>query len=243
MMKCPGIGPRGAVLFLCLLAGCATMPDPRDEAAMAAYEEANDPLEPWNRYVFEINHLIDEVLVKPFAGYYRIAVPDIAQDALRNVVRNLDTPAILANDLMQGDLDRAGDTAGRFLVNSTIGIGGMIDVAHRFGMPYHHEDFGQTLGVHGVAEGYYMVLPVLGPSNPRDSTGRLVDYALNPLIWVGYVHNLNFLAPAQMMAEGLDTRARNLSAVADLQNGSVDFYVTVRSLYRQRRQDMINNGN
>ncbi len=242
MMGCPGIWPRGAVLLLWLLAGCATMPDPRDEAAMAAYEEANDPLEPLNRFVFELNHFVDEMLVKPFAGYYHIAVPTIAKDAVRNVMRNLDTPSILANDLMQGQLDRAGDTAGRFLVNSTVGLGGMIDVADRLGLSYHHEDFGQTLGVHGVGEGYYMVLPVLGPSNPRDSTGRLVDYALNPLIWIGYVHNLNYLAPAQLTLEGLDARARNLRAVVDLQNGSVDFYVTVRSLYRQRRLDMINNG-
>lgn len=237
------MGVLGAIALAFLLAGCASLPDPNDEAAVEAYNEANDPFEPMNRYFFEINHLLDEMLVKPFAGYYRTAVPGIARDGVRNMLRNLDTPSILANDLFQGEFEQAGDTAGRFLVNSTIGIGGLIDVGGRLGMKHHHEDFGQTLGVYGISDDHYLVLPVIGPTNTRDSLGRLADYMLNPLIWVSYVYNIAYLAPAPMFAEGLDTRARNLDAVSDLQNGSVDFYATVRSVYRQQRRDAINNGN
>src|ERR1043165_439700 len=116
-----------ATLGLSVLAtGCATKPDPSDEAAVQAYNEANDPLEPMNRYFFEVNHFLDEVLLKPFAGYYHTALPQFAQDSVRNVVRNLHSPTILANDMFQGGFDRAGDTSSRFLLNSTLGVAGLI---------------------------------------------------------------------------------------------------------------------
>src|SRR3569833_3710437 len=136
----------GVVAATVLMSGCATPPDPNDEAAVQAYNEANDPLEPMNRYFFEVNHFLDEVIVKPFAGYYHTALPQFAQDSVRNVVRNLHSPTILANDVFQGGFDRAGDTSSRFLINSTLGVAGLIDVADMFGIKYHDEDFGQTLG-------------------------------------------------------------------------------------------------
>jgi phospholipid-binding lipoprotein MlaA len=236
------IATAGSVAVLLAMGGCAATPDPKDEAAVEAYNEANDPLEPMNRYFFEINHLLDEVILKPFAGYYHTALPQFAQDGVRNALRNLHSPTILANDLFQGSMDRAGDTAGRFLINSTVGIGGLIDVAVSMGMKYHDEDFGQTLGWYKVHEGPYLMLPILGPSNPRDLTGRAVDYALDPLTWIGWIYNVSWINTVRGGLEGLDTRARNMQAIEELQKGSVDFYATIRSLYRQHRNDAIRNG-
>ncbi|HVO04355.1 MAG TPA: VacJ family lipoprotein [Candidatus Cybelea sp.] len=232
----------GVLAATALSSGCASRPDPNDEAAVEAYNEANDPLEPMNRYFFEINHLLDEMILKPFAGYYHTALPQFAQDGVRNALRNLHSPTILANDMFQGSLGRAGDTASRFLINSTIGVGGLFDVADSFGIKYHDEDFGQTLGWYHVGEGPYLMLPVLGPSNPRDLTGRVVDYALDPLTWVGYIYNVGWINTVRGGLEGLDTRARNMQAIEELQKGSVDFYATIRSLYRQHRNDAIRNG-
>ena len=232
-----------AVAGLCLLsAGCATKPDPADEAAVEAYNEANDPLEPMNRYFFEVNQFLDEILLKPFAGWYHLALPDPAEDGVRNFLRNLKSPVYLANDLFQGEMGRAGTTAARFLINSTIGIGGFIDVASMMDLKHHEEDFGQTLAVWGSSEGPYLHLPVVGPGNPRDYSGRLVDYALDPLTWVGYVYDVSYINTARAGLEAIDTRARNLEAIDELKKGSVDFYATVRSLYRQRRNDLIKNG-
>jgi phospholipid-binding lipoprotein MlaA len=232
----------GSVAIVLSMGGCAATPDPKDEAAVEAYNEANDPLEPMNRYFFEINHLLDEMILKPFAGYYHTALPQFAQNGVRNALRNLHSPTILANDLFQGSVNRAGDTTSRFLINSTIGIGGLIDVADSMGIKYHDEDFGQTLGWYHVGEGPYLMLPILGPSNPRDLTGRGVDYLLDPLTWVGYIYNVSWINTVRGGLEGLDTRARNMQAIEELQKGSVDFYATVRSLYRQHRNDAIRNG-
>jgi phospholipid-binding lipoprotein MlaA len=232
----------GSAASLVFMSGCATPPDPKDEAAVEAYNEANDPLEPMNRYFFEINHLLDEVILKPFAGYYHTALPQFAQDGVRNAMRNLHSPTIFANDMFQGSWGRGGDTASRFFINSTIGIGGLVDVAGMMGINYHDEDFGQTLGWYKVGEGPYLMLPILGPSNPRDVTGKIVDYALDPLTWVGYIYNVGWINTVRGGLEGLDTRARNMQAIEELQKGSVDFYATIRSLYRQHRNDAIRNG-
>ncbi|MBA4097755.1 MAG: hypothetical protein C0484_13430 [Rhodospirillum sp.] len=225
-----------------LAAGCATKPDPSDTAAVEAYNEANDPLEPMNRYFFEVNQFLDEILLKPFAGWYHIALPDPAEDGVRNFLRNLKSPVILANDLFQGEFSRAGTTVARFFINSTIGIGGFIDVASMMDMNYHEEDFGQTLAVYGAGEGPYLHLPIIGSGNPRDYSGRIVDYALDPLTWVGYAYNVSEINTARAGLEAIDTRARNLEAIDELKKGSVDFYATVRSLYRQHRNDLIRNG-
>ena len=231
-----------SVALALLTAGCATPPDPSDDAAVQAFNEANDPLEPMNRYFYEVNYALDELVVKPFAGYYNIALPDPAKDGVRNFLRNLRAPVILLNDLFQGNGSRAGTTATRFLINTTLGLGGLLDVADWMGFNYHDEDFGQSLAVWGSGEGIYLHLPLLGPSNPRDLSGKLVDYVLDPLTWVGYVYNVSWINTTRTMVEGIDTRARNLETIADLQKGSVDFYATIRSLYRQHRNDAIQNG-
>ena len=228
--------------FSVLATGCATKPDPADEAAVQAYQEANDPLEPMNRYFFDVNQFLDEILLKPFAGWYHLALPDPAEDGVRNALRNLKSPVILANDLFQGEWSRAGTTVARFFINTTVGVGGLVDVASMMDMNYHEEDFGQTLAVYGAGEGPYLHLPILGSGNPRDYSGRLVDYALDPLTWVGYAFNVSEINTARTGLETLDTRARNLEAIDELNKGSIDFYATVRSLYRQQRNDLIRNG-
>ena len=232
----------GVVAMSVTLGGCATKPDPTDEAAVQAYQEANDPLEPMNRYFFSVNMFLDEVLLKPFAGYYNIALPQVAKDGIRGILRNVDTPVILANDLFQGEGNRAGITTGRFFVNTTLGLGGFFDVAKHFGMPYHDEDFGQTLAVWGTGEGPYLMIPLLGPSNPRDASGKIVDKFLDPMTYIGYIYGVGYINTIRGGLEAVDTRARNLQAIDELQKGSIDFYATVRSLYRQHRNDAIRNG-
>lgn len=230
-------GAAFAMAAMMALGGCATVPE-GDADAMAAYEEANDPLEPLNRYFFEVNYAADELLLKPFAGWYYTALPNPVQDSVRNVLRNVSTPVVLANDLFQGDMDRAEITFMRFLINTTFGLLGLFDVAGEWGYPYHDEDFGQTLAVHGVDEGAYLVLPIFGPSNPRDAFGRGVDTLIDPLTWVlprGW-------GLARAGIRGIDTRARNLKTLDDIRKGSVDYYAAIRSLYRQRRTDEIDNG-
>jgi len=230
-----------ALIGLMALAACATPPTD-DPDALAAYEEANDPLEPMNRYFFELNYAADELLFKPFAGFYYVALPDFAQDGVRNALRNAQTPVVLANDLFQGEMERAGVTIGRFLVNSTLGVGGLFDIASRMGLEYHDEDFGQTLAVHGADEGPYLMLPLLGPSNPRDLAGRIVDTFLNPITYISVVSNVDNVGLAVGGATLLDTRARNLQTLDQVREGSLDFYATLRSLYRQSRNDEIRNG-
>jgi phospholipid-binding lipoprotein MlaA len=230
-----------ALLGLALLAGCATPPS-NDPEALEAYKEANDPLEPMNRYFFELNYAADELLLKPLAGWYYVALPNFAQDGVRNALRNVRSPVVLANDLFQGETDRAGVTVSRFLVNSTMGLGGLFDIAARMGLDYHDEDFGQTLAVHGVGEGPYLMLPLLGPSNPRDAAGRVVDMLFDPLTYIGVFGGVDNIGLGAAVVDGLDTRARNLKTLDEIRKGSLDYYATIRSLYRQHRNDEINNG-
>jgi phospholipid-binding lipoprotein MlaA len=233
-------GLAAVLLGLALLGGCATPPS-NDPEALEAYKEANDPLEPMNRYFFELNYAADELLFKPLAGWYYVALPNFAQDGVRNALRNVRSPVVLANDLFQGETDRAGVTVSRFLVNSTMGIGGLFDIASRMGLDYHDEDFGQTLAVHGVGEGPYLMLPLLGPSNPRDAAGRVVDMLFDPLTYVG-IFAVDNIGLGAAVVDGVDTRARNLKTLDEIRKGSLDYYATIRSLYRQRRNDEINNG-
>jgi phospholipid-binding lipoprotein MlaA len=231
-----------AVAGLIVLAACA-MPPTDDPEALAAYREANDPLEPMNRYFFELNGAADELLLKPLAGWYYIALPNFAQDGIRNAVNNVRTPVILANDLFQGELERAGTTLGRFLVNSTLGLGGLFDIAEKMGLERHDEDFGQTMAVAGVDEGPYLVLPLIGPSNPRDAFGKIVDAFLDPMTYLTFFTNVGWINTTRNGLDIVDFRARNLQTLDQIKKGSLDYYATVRSLYRQRRADEISNGN
>jgi len=221
--------------------GCATVP--QDPDARAAFKEARDPLEPLNREVFAFNLALDRALIKPVAkGYVRL-VPRWGRDAIRNFVANLNEPLVLANNLLQGRAGRAGTTVSRFILDSTVGLAGLIDFAGTRGLPRQRGDFGQTLWSWGVPEGPYLVIPVLGPSSPRDGLGLGVDSFINPYRFV--VDNNEFptvIAYGPMIIGGVDERARAIDALDAIERDSVDFYASLRSYYRQNRAATIRGG-
>ena len=205
--------------------------------------DENDPFEGGNRVMFEVNQVLDQALLRPVSVVYRAVVPDFAQDGVRNFMNNLNSPVIFTNDLLQGETDRAGQTLLRFGINSTIGLGGLIDVAKELDMPYHDEDFGQTLGTWGAGEGPYFYLIVMGPSNVRDFSGFVVDRAIDPLTYVNWGDSdLQYAPLARTVLNVIDLRARNIETLDEIERSSVDYYASIRSLYRQSRADAIRNG-
>lgn len=226
---------RGLSKFLAvcaglLLAGCATDPT-----------GANDPYQETNRAVFDFNQKVDKYALEPTARAYVAVVPDPAREGIHNFLLNLDLPVTFANDLLQGDATRATQTFTRFFMNSTIGIGGLFDPASSAGVVYHKEDFGQTLGTWGVGEGPYIVLPFLGPDPPRDAGGQIVDIFLDPSTYIPIREHIWWSAGRRTLAI-IDLRSRNLDTVENIERGSVDYYASVRSLYRQLRNNAIRNG-
>jgi phospholipid-binding lipoprotein MlaA len=216
-----------------LLAGCADDPN--------AANTANDPYENTNRQVFTMNQQFDDAVLLPVARGYADVVPDPAREGIHNFLLNLDLPVTFANDILQGEVNRAGQTLGRLVINSTIGIGGLLDPATSFGIPYHQEDFGQTLGVYGAGEGPYIVLPLFGPDPPRDITGQVVDIFLDPTTYISLRDHIYYSASRDVL-HVLDLRSRNLDTLSGIERGSIDYYASVRSLYRQRRNNDIRNG-
>jgi phospholipid-binding lipoprotein MlaA len=204
---------------------------------VSAQDDANDPLEPLNRTIYSWNQLLDLMFVGPVAEVYG-HLPQPARTGVRNVLDNLKAPVVFANDLFQGEGDRAGVTLARFMINTFVGMGGLIDLAADFGYAKHEQDLGLTLGKWGVGEGPYLILPLLGPSNPRDALGMIGDGLINPLgfaaptdVWVG-----------RSVADGIDTRYRYDPVIEDIQKNSLDPYVTFRTAYRQRRAAAIAEG-
>ena len=221
----------GALGFL--LCACA--------APQGGMPENHDPYEATNREIFDFNLKVDRTFLRPTAERYQSTMPDVVRDGIHNVLANLDSPVIFANDLLQCEGSRAWTTARRAVVNSTLGIGGLVDVGSRMGLESHEEDFGQTLAVWGAGEGPYIVLPLLGPSNPRDITGQIADVALDPTTWVRMKQHVWWMAGRKYLIV-LDTRTRNLEAFDDIERESLDFYASVRSMYRQHRASEIRNG-
>ena len=235
------LGRFAAALPLALaLAACATPPPPDDPDAVAAYQEANDPLEPLNRGIFEFNLTLDGVLLKPAAQIYRGVVPDEGRKGVSNLLDNWSSPVTFANDLLQGEFDRATVTLGRFFINTGFGFLGVIDVVDYLGGdPGHDEDFGQTLAVRGAGEGPYLMLPIYGPSNPRDAAGLAIDFFIDPLTYLlrGEAADLIFGG-----ATAVDRRERHLDELDDVEKTSIDLYAAIRSLYRQNRASEVRNG-
>ncbi|MGB1026190.1 MAG: MlaA family lipoprotein, partial [Rhodospirillaceae bacterium] len=201
-------------------------------------ELISDPLEPWNRYVFAVNDLI-YTLAQPWIAPYMV-LPQEGKDAVDNFLHNLQSPVILVNDLLQGDLDRAWTTTARFGINSTVGIGGILDVAADHGLERHSEDFGQTLGTYGAGDGPYLVLPLFGPSNPRDAVGRVVDFVTDPLFWVNN-DTVEAFNNARTYATVSNQLGRNYGDLEALRSTSLDYYATIRALYIQRRRAEVSN--
>jgi len=223
------------------LAACAT-PPVDDPIALAEYEAANDPLEPLNRKVFEVNLFLDRILLKPAAQAYVWLFPIEFRDAVHNIITNADEPVNFANAVLQGDAGRAATAFGRLAINTTLGVGGMIDVASDLGLDPVEEDFGQTLAVWGLDSGPYLVLPLFGPATVRDGFGRVGDFFFDPLTYVLWNTDKDYIGPSILATTAFDLRSRNLDTLDEIERTSVDFYATIRSLYQQRRDDLINNG-
>lgn len=223
-----------ALLAVGLSACSATKP------ALFADDAENDPYQGVNRAVFSVNDAVDKNVLRPVTDGYKFAVPEPLRDRVRDILVYASTPAILANELLQGEFGRAGYTFTRFFVN-TIGGFGIVDLASTVGMPAHEEDFGQTLAVWGVEAGPYVVAPLLGPTNPRDIVGFVVDMAFNPMTWVSGPA-ASTAGYARTGADIIDGRSRTYEYTDQIEAGSVDYYATLRSLTRQRRNDLILNG-
>lgn len=221
-------------LALALVLGACSTPSPESLAQ-------NDPWEKTNRDIFEFNLAMDRAILRPVARGYRDVVPEFAREGVHNFLTNLNSPVILANDVLQ--LDRkAGNTLGRILINTTVGVGGLIDVASKMGIPYHENDFGITFGKAGAAEGSYLMLPFAGPRPPRDLIGTGVDIALDPFTWLIFPGDNTLMIVRSGMGI-LDSRTSQLDAVETIERSSIDFYATTRNLYRQSRNAKINEGN
>ena len=212
-------------------------------AQASGEETVNDPLESLNRGIFEFNEGLQDVLLRPIAKFYNANVNLTVRQGISNFLDNLSSPVIFANDLLQGEFERALTTFGRAFINTTIGIVGFADVASALGLERHDEDFGQTLAVYGMGEGFYLVLPIFGPSSPRDAIGKFViDSYLDPLgLWLDNTDRQN-IAYTLAGAEGLDEYADIVDELNQVKKTSVDYYAAVRSLYRQKRKTEINNG-
>lgn len=238
--------PRAFVAALVAIAvalgACASKPPADDLEAQRYYKEINDPLEPMNRQILKFNRAFEAVILRPVAKTYRAVLPAPARKGVYNLLHNLKSPVIFGNDVMQGEGKRAGNTLLRFVVNSTLGIGGLFDVATRMGIESHDEDFGQTLASHGVGEGFYLVLPIFGPSSPRDGIGMAVDIVMDPIFWILRSEDLNYVNYIRAGVEGVDLYARNIDAIEELQRTSLDYYAALRSAYRQNRRSEILNG-
>lgn len=224
-------------------AAAGAEPAAEKPAAVAQAEnDANDPIEGVNRVIFDINEFLYMIILRPLSEVYVAVLPDEARNGIRNFLTNLRTPIVLANDVLQGEGERAWITTQRFVINSTVGIGGLIDVAKEWGIEGHTEDLGQTFAVWGVPDGFYLVLPILGPSNPRDAAGKFLDSFLDPLSY--YLTNIDKeeydIGRSAML--GVDEFSRVMDELQKLKDTSVDYYAAMRSISRQKRAAEIRNG-
>ena len=209
-------------------------------------KEIKDCFEKLNRVTFSFNQGLDKAIIKPIAKGYR-KLPDGIQKGTSNAVRNLSNLVTIPNNVLQGDIKLALINTGRLVVNTTIGILGTIDVANKMGFPkYEKEDYGQTLGKWGFGPGCYLVLPVLGPSTIRDTTGSFANVMGGDPWYNASVHGNNqFLSESVYITSkalsGIEFRANNIESLDNLETNSIDFYASVRSLYLQDRENKIKN--
>lgn len=225
-----------ALLSISLLAACATTPGNQLAAE-------RDPLEKTNRGIYRFNRGLDKAVVTPATKVYRVAVPKAAQRGIGNVFNNVDEPFSFINALLQGKVNQAFRTAARFLINTTLGVGGLADHATDMGLPEEPEDFGQTLAVWGMKSGPYVMLPLFGPSTLRDAIGFGVERVSDPYRLALNEANLDTLETAGVTGlELADTRSYVMDTADPLLQGSADEYATVKSAYLQYRWNLIHDG-
>lgn len=228
-----------ALLSLLVLVACAQTPT--DPEARAAYDHANDPVEPTNRAIFTANQWVDRNALQPAARAYEGYVPNGVRRSLRNFTLNLKEPSILVNDVLQANFTRAWTTTQRFAVNTTIGVAGLFDVANDWTIPRHDADFGQTFGVWGIDSGPSVHLPLFGPSNVRDTAGTVAGFFANPLGSVSS-ETLQTIQTTSMGVSVVDKRAEMLGVTDDLEKTSLDYYAALRSMQAQRRAAFVEEG-
>lgn len=225
-MRINGKGLLAGVLMAGMLGGCATQGN-------------KDPLEGMNRGIYKFNDTADKAVIKPIAGAYKAVVPSPLRTGVNNFFTNLGTVVTIINDLLQFKLSQAMDDTGRFAINTTFGIAGLIDVASMDNIEKHNEDFGQTLGHWGWKDSTYIVLPFLGPSTLRDTGGLVVDSAFfDPIYYVDDVPTRN----SALALKFVDRRSQYLPASDLLDDAALDPYAFMRDAYLQRRANQINDG-
>ena len=215
-----------------------------DELAEADAEDdlgpsdQNDPFESVNRVIFTVNDTLDTYIFRPIAWAYGRIMPDLAKKSINNAFRNLKSPAIFGNDLLQGEISDAGVTLLRFVINSTVGLAGLFEIAEEFDLEHHDADFGQTLHAYNIGAGPYIMIPFIGPASARDGVGRLVDAFMDPIFYL--------MDPADRTLFGLGKalvrREELLEQIDELRKTSVDYYVAIRSLYFQDRARILRRG-
>lgn len=215
------------LLSALLLGGCAGAHNP------------NDPLEPFNRGIYRFNDAVDKAVLKPVAKGYSAAMPAFGKTMVSNFFSNLDDVVVTANDLLQFKLAQGLSDGTRFLVNSTIGVFGLFDVASTAGLKKHYEDFGQTLGKWGVGNGPFIVIPILGPSTLRDGVGLYVDTYPNPTYQIEHIRTRNQL----YLTNGINRRAALLDQEKILDEAMIDRYEFIRDSYLQYRKNQVYDGN
>ena len=220
----------GLAIFL---SGCATSPTP---------QENHDPLESMNRSVFSFNEKADKYALKPVALGYKTIAPDLVQQGAGNFFSNLDDFIVVLNDILQLKFSEAGQDGSRLLINTFLGMGGLVDFGSDYGFPKRYEDFGQTLAHYGVASGPYIVVPFLGGYTVRSGVGGIVDIATNPVFYAA-PFMAPFISPAIGAGRAVDERKQVLSKEEIINEAALDKYEFLRDAYLQRRNSLIHDGN
>ena len=215
-----------------------TQPD--DFETSKVEDEIYDPFEPVNRAIFSFNNVADRVVLEPVAKGYK-KLPSPIQSGISNFLSNLRAPLVVVNQLLQGQGENAIQSSGRFIINSTVGVFGIFDVAEKIGIEEKEEDFGQTLATWGVGDGFYIVLPLFGPSNIRDTSGMLITMVTDPINAYAVSEGEAWLVPMRTAANAVDQRSKIIDEVNALRDNSVDYYAAVRSSYYQNRKAAIAN--
>ncbi|MFZ4540723.1 MAG: MlaA family lipoprotein [Rickettsiales bacterium] len=217
-----------AAAMLLLVTACST-------------KNSADPLETYNRGMFAVNEAVDTVLIRPVAKGYRYVTPDAVRWRIGNVSDNLYEPISMVNSFLQGDFNQGMTNFWRFLINSTVGLGGMHDVAATAGLMPRKEDFGQTLAVWGVGSGPYIVLPIFGPSNLRDTSGMVADWFMDPVNYALRQDGTDWTLYGVRAGQGIVARERYLDPIDDIYSSSLDPYASFKSIYEQHRAAQIKN--
>lgn len=227
----------GLLVAVTLLTGCASKQGVEQQASQYQTPDPKDPLEPVNRALWDFNYdVLDEYILRPVTITYVDYMPQLARTGLLNAAENLEEPSNTLNNLLQGKLDGSFISLGRFLLNSTVGLLGLIDVASEIGLQREEEEFGEVLGKWGVETGPYLMIPAMGPSDVRSSVGDVVDSAYNPIDGLSFY--LGFL---RVGIKAIESRASVIQQEQQLAN-SVDPYAFVKSAYFQNLEFKVKDG-